>query len=158
MGEAALLAVTLRRRRPDPDEKETESDLPKPVGLMLNGEMVVDDLGLLPVHLELDVTLRWDQDGAGRRVVLKHRVCQTISTPTATPVPGATTEGFDVQHEEVDSTNVEAKSGFYTTGVKYESAKALCLRGTGTIRVRLLYMRCTATDAAVAGDVGNCKD
>lgn len=134
--EASLLSVTLRRPRHSPGELE-EHDDPRshkvePVGLHLNGQLVAEDVGQLPCCVELDASLRWDGE---RTVALRYHVSHEGASPDEESVVG------------------EASAGFYTQGVRFESAKALYVRLTGCARVRLLSTRCecAAGDADEAG-------
>lgn len=137
--EAALLAVTLRRLRSDPDEEESINETTKPVALLLNGNVATDDIGQLPVHVELDVALHWDE--GARRIVLHHHVCPATLGVTGSP---------DTVVDTSTNPSRQFSTGFYTTGVKFDSAKALCLRATGTVKIRLLHIQCNTSDT-VAG-------
>eukprot|EP00931_Biecheleriopsis_adriatica_P099457 TRINITY_DN73997_c0_g1_i1.p1 TRINITY_DN73997_c0_g1~~TRINITY_DN73997_c0_g1_i1.p1 ORF type:complete len:245 (+),score=60.93 TRINITY_DN73997_c0_g1_i1:38-772(+) len=128
--EAALLAVTVRRPRPEsklprePGDPPEEPEEVKPVSLQINGEVAAESLGDLPVRLQLDVRLQWGSKEE-RKAVLRHRLVPMQ--------PGAE------QHiAEVSTTSC----GFYTTDVSFDVAKVLFLRATGTVRIRLLSLQC----------------
>jgi len=122
--EAMLLALTLRRARPDADEEDTGG---KPIALFANGTSVVEDIGPLPRRVELEAVLHWDEDP--RRTVVQYRIL---------PAPGA--EGAGAVGAEC--LTGEATVGFYTTSAKFEGAKAFCLRATGTTRIQFLHASC----------------
>uniref|UniRef100_A0A7S0AA01 Uncharacterized protein n=1 Tax=Pyrodinium bahamense TaxID=73915 RepID=A0A7S0AA01_9DINO len=137
--EAALLALTLRRPRELPFEDELprlganrRARPPRPVELHANGQVVLADVGTLPVCLELDAELHWA--ATPRSVVLRHCLRPVGGGQTGT---GVSAGGFDSGQAS------EVTTGFYTTSTNYDNAKALCLRATGTTRVRLLYLRCS---------------
>mmetsp|Transcript_64790 Transcript_64790/g.169636 ORF Transcript_64790/g.169636 Transcript_64790/m.169636 type:complete len:238 (-) Transcript_64790:19-732(-) len=129
--ESSLLSVTLRRPRHSPGEHEDtpnskdEALPPRPVGLHLNGEPVAEDLGELPCYLELEAALSWEGE---RKVVLRHHTGPDGAAGDRPPQPA------------------EASAGFYTTGVSFETARALYLRTTGGVKVRLLYAQCGGDD------------
>jgi len=127
--ESALLAITLRHPRNDPGDEEEEEKV-KPVNLQLNGTTAMTDVGTLPVFMELDVKLCWDSN---RSASLRYR--------TAT----ITDEDWKLgkaQPVEVGTEWRETSTGFYTTSVDFDSAKACFIRGTGTVKVRLLHLTC----------------
>lgn len=127
--EAALLAITLRRLRPDPGDPESTAPppaLPQSISLVLNGLTVVEDIGELPVRVEVDVALDWD--AGARRACMRYRL-----SPAA---PGAACH--------IDG---EAFAEFYTSGVRYDKATALFFRGQGSQSVRLHEVACWAAAA-----------
>ena len=71
--EACLLALTLRRPRPEaklprePGDPPEEPEEVKPIGLQVNGQVALEELGAQ--GLSLDVALNWEE----RRTVAKHR-------------------------------------------------------------------------------------
>lgn len=131
--EASLLALTLRRPRDDFGEKEAlEGEMPpKPAGFFANGNPIVEDIGPLPVRVELGALLHWDE--TPRRVALQYRIS-----------PISCSEGGETDTKIASSFSAETTIGFYTTSVKFERATALCFRGTGTVKVRLLCTSCVA--------------
>eukprot|EP00930_Biecheleria_cincta_P001516 TRINITY_DN102657_c0_g1_i1.p1 TRINITY_DN102657_c0_g1~~TRINITY_DN102657_c0_g1_i1.p1 ORF type:complete len:242 (-),score=33.31 TRINITY_DN102657_c0_g1_i1:300-1025(-) len=120
--EAALLAVTIRRTRPEtkgprePGDPPEPPEQPKPVGVQMNGEVILEDVGELPARIFLDVELHW---GKERRAILRHRL-------------GKESEGV----------SMPASTGFYTTNVTFDVAKALFMRATGAVRIRLVSLCC----------------
>lgn len=128
--ETALLAVTLRRPRESAGEVVGNSEVPAdppppgslPVGLHVNGKIAVEDVGKLPILVELTASLNWDKDA--RRVEVRHR-----SRPALQSSVGATDE-------------VLTSADFYTQNSRYEGAKALSFHCIGTVKVRLLHLRC----------------
>jgi len=126
--EAAILALTLRRARRDPGHEGGRDDLSVPVSLLLNGSEVCTDIGELPARMEFEATLRWDE--GARRVELRY--CVSPSSGGGVPIAADTAAA---------AATPDVTEGFYTPGT-YNTAKALCLRGNGTMRVRLLYIRC----------------
>ncbi|CAJ1382322.1 unnamed protein product [Effrenium voratum] len=65
--EAVLLAVTLRRPRPEPKlprepgDPPEEPEKPKPIALNLNGQVAQEDVGSLPLRLRFEAELCWRQ-------------------------------------------------------------------------------------------------
>ncbi|CAJ1382323.1 unnamed protein product [Effrenium voratum] len=124
--EAVLLAVTLRRPRPEPKlprepgDPPEEPEKPKPIALNLNGQVAQEDVGSLPLRLRFEAELCWRQ----RSVEL---CWQQQPGPDGGPLG------------EVESTS----ANFYTTNVPFDLAKALFIRATGTTRVRMLSLRCS---------------
>ncbi|CAL1140610.1 unnamed protein product [Cladocopium goreaui] len=121
--EAVLLACTIRRPRPEtklprePGDPPEEAEPPKPIALHVNGQVAEEDLGELPKRIELDVQLNWEE----KTTLVKHKVRES---PTSA-------------EESATST------GFYTTDVAFDVAKAVFLRATGSVRVRLLSLKCS---------------
>eukprot|EP00434_Breviolum_minutum_P039544 symbB.v1.2.035119.t1/scaffold4663.1/size36762/2 len=122
--EAVLLACTIRRPRPEPKlprepgDPPEEPEVPKPIALHVNGQ-VIEDLGDLPQRLELDIQLSWKE----RTTVVKHKLHPS----------------FRDEEVEVASQTM----GFYTTDVPFEVAKAVFLRATGSVTVRLVSLKCS---------------
>jgi len=130
--EATLLAITLRHPRVNPGDGDATMEELSKVQLQVNGELVNDHVGALPLVLQLDARLCWDS--ANRSVKVRHRVAP------AQLGGGAATVDMSLNNVPY----VESTAGFYTTNVKFEDARAVCLRGTGTVRVRLLHVSCSA--------------
>ncbi|CAE7190420.1 unnamed protein product, partial [Symbiodinium necroappetens] len=131
--ETALLAVTIRRPRPEPrlprepGDPPEEPEMPKPIALHLNGQVAAEDVGDLPVKIEFDVQLSWDET---RTAILRHRLVPEAAASDDTPC--------EVEAMEAHTTC----TGFYTTDIGFDLAKAVFLRATGTVRVRLLSLEC----------------
>lgn len=136
--EATLLAITLRHPRINPGDGDASAEELSKVQLQVNGELVNAHIGALPQVLQLDARLCWDS--ANRSVKVRHRVAPARLGGTAT-----------VDADINDVPFVESSAGFYTTSVKFEDARAVCLRGTGTVRVRLVRVSCSAV---ASGDGG----
>jgi len=135
--EAAILAVTLKRpRRAVADESDDgvqssgresakeENDRSETIALMLNGDVAIEDIGALPARIHIDVAFCWDTG----KIHLLHRI--TPSKEECSEV----TDTSDVKSPVV--------ADFYTRGSNVKTAKAICLRSTGVIKVRLLHLRC----------------
>mmetsp|Transcript_52283 Transcript_52283/g.93777 ORF Transcript_52283/g.93777 Transcript_52283/m.93777 type:complete len:246 (+) Transcript_52283:103-840(+) len=132
--EAALLALTLRRPRPETKMPEPgappfpeEDTSVRPVMLQLNGKacgLAGEAVEVLGASIDLDLELHWGQKDE-RKVVLHHRLLMPNAEKTELSVisEGSTT------------------SGFYTTDVKFNMAKVLFLRATGAVKVRLSSLR-----------------
>eukprot|EP00929_Paragymnodinium_shiwhaense_P026161 TRINITY_DN15609_c0_g1_i1.p1 TRINITY_DN15609_c0_g1~~TRINITY_DN15609_c0_g1_i1.p1 ORF type:complete len:357 (+),score=72.04 TRINITY_DN15609_c0_g1_i1:1526-2596(+) len=136
--ESSLLALTLRRPRENPgDELVNEGKGPQPektVGIQMNGIDVLPNVGKLPVLLEFRASLCWNPQG--RRVCLRYRAAR-----------GSESSGqCKLSCLEEDAEWAEAEAGFYTTGVNFEAAKALVIRCTGHVRIRLVDIVCTEED------------
>ncbi|CAE7781561.1 unnamed protein product [Symbiodinium pilosum] len=138
--ETALLAVTLRRPRPEPKlprepgDPPEDPEMPRPIVLQVNGQVACEDVGELPVKIELDVQLCWDEK---RTAVLRHRLL---------PV-----DRSEMTIDSIDSLDIEAKAtstGFYTTDANFDVAKAVFLRATGTVQIRLLSLQCGPLNAS----------
>mmetsp|Transcript_52043 Transcript_52043/g.122143 ORF Transcript_52043/g.122143 Transcript_52043/m.122143 type:complete len:235 (+) Transcript_52043:69-773(+) len=129
--ETALLAVTIRRPRPEPrlprepGDPPEEPEMPKPIALHVNGQVAAEDVGDLPVKIEFDVQLFWDET---RTAILRHRLIPLREASEEPPLG------------EVEAHTTS--TGFYTTDIGFDLAKAVFLRATGTVRVRLLSLEC----------------
>merc|ERR1712060_394148 len=97
-------------------DPEIEEEPPKFIGLYLNGNRVVDDVGALPVYVQATASLCWDD--AGRRVALQYKIMNTSADACDVP-------------DVADVTWKDSDANFYTTNVKFESAKDLYVRGKG---------------------------
>eukprot|EP00438_Fugacium_kawagutii_P029876 Skav201998 [mRNA] locus=scaffold269:293073:305742:+ [translate_table: standard] len=130
--EEAVLLVALRQactiRRPRPESKlprepgsdpPEEPEPPKPVALHVNGQ-VVEDLGELPRRVELDVRIDWKE----RTTVVKHKLLES-----------------DPERAE-SGAEASLSTGFYTTHVPFDAAKAVFLRATGSVTTRLVSLQC----------------
>jgi len=135
--EATLLAITLRHPRMNPGDGDAPVEELSKVQLLVNGELVNAHVGELPLVLQLDARLYWDS--ANRSVKVRHRVAPAR-------LGGAATVDFGINGVPF----VESIAGFYTRSVKFEDARAVCLRGTGTVRVRLIHVSCSVA----SGDGG----
>eukprot|EP00933_Yihiella_yeosuensis_P061470 TRINITY_DN64279_c0_g1_i1.p1 TRINITY_DN64279_c0_g1~~TRINITY_DN64279_c0_g1_i1.p1 ORF type:complete len:275 (+),score=61.60 TRINITY_DN64279_c0_g1_i1:57-881(+) len=128
--EASLLAVTLRRPRPEsklprePGDPPEEPDPIKPVCLQVNGQVAIEELNDLPTQVDVEISLSWGTDSSAERCIeMKHRFLQ------GSKVEEGTTE-----------------VGFYTTNVKFNNAKVLFCHATGSVKVRLVSMECFAAE------------
>ncbi|CAE7618488.1 unnamed protein product [Symbiodinium microadriaticum] len=186
--ETALLAVTIRRPRPEPrlprepGDPPEEPEMPKPIALHLNGQVRVEscqlrliqssmvraaigrqvaaeDVGDLPVKIEFDVQLSWDEaTQPALRVLRSDSMSGAISallrqeqrffdTGLSRKVPSCK---LALEAAASDDTPCEVEAmeahttctGFYTTDIGFDLAKAVFLRATGTVRVRLLSLEC----------------
>eukprot|EP00435_Cladocopium_sp_Y103_P059551 s169_g21.t1 len=123
--EAVLLACTIRRPRPEtklprePGDPPEEPEPPKPIALHMNGQVAEEDLGQLPKNIELDMQLSWEERSS-RTILLKHKVLESAADEAA-----------------------PLSTGFYTTDVAFDAAKAVFIRATGSVRVRLLSLKCS---------------
>lgn len=126
--EAALLAITLRRLRPCPGDPESNSqpEVPHHVSLVLNGQTAVEDIGALPVRIDMDVTLSWESNP--REAHMRYKLG-----------PG-TASAMHVVDGEITTE-------FYTRDVRFDKATALFFRGTGALCVRLNSVSCWAAAA-----------
>mmetsp|Transcript_30526 Transcript_30526/g.59898 ORF Transcript_30526/g.59898 Transcript_30526/m.59898 type:complete len:261 (+) Transcript_30526:44-826(+) len=136
--EATLLAITLRHPRVNPGDGDATLEELSRVQLKVNGELINAHVGSLPLVLQLDARLCWDS--AKRSVKVRHRIA-----PARLGGAAAADVGIN------DVPYVESAAGFYTTGVKFEHARAVCLRGTGTVRVRLIRVSCSAVASGNGG-------
>mmetsp|Transcript_52125 Transcript_52125/g.124157 ORF Transcript_52125/g.124157 Transcript_52125/m.124157 type:complete len:257 (+) Transcript_52125:200-970(+) len=129
--EEAILAITLRHTRIDPTDGEVEAggcegevfSFADSMEMLLNGRLLTKDVVGLPLRVELNCRLRWDEDRT-RKVGVHYRLLQG---------------GPDVSAQVVADGTGEAD--FYTPRKHCKVAKALSLRAAGTTSVRLITAR-----------------
>eukprot|EP00928_Gymnodinium_smaydae_P024974 TRINITY_DN20043_c0_g1_i1.p1 TRINITY_DN20043_c0_g1~~TRINITY_DN20043_c0_g1_i1.p1 ORF type:complete len:262 (-),score=43.27 TRINITY_DN20043_c0_g1_i1:346-1131(-) len=97
------------------------SDVPtsrRSPNLHLNGRCVREDAGSFPLRVMLDAVLKWDE--GARRIRLGYSFADVV-------------DGEEQASAEAD---------FYTAG-SFDHARALCLRATGQLRVRVVHVSCS---------------
>jgi len=137
--ECSFFSVTLKRPMPDAGEEcDVAAAVIRPVELRVNGELACSDVGKLPVRLDVEADLSWGSIGGegepsgARTVNVRHQLTQVTDVATETSAstrPGASASG-------------ETQTGFYTTGVKFDTAMAAYFRTVGVVKVRFLRFCC----------------
>jgi len=134
--EEAILAVTVRHSRIEPTEGEIDAGgcegeafaMSEKMEVLLNGKKLAKDLKAMPLRIELNCRLRWEEPS--RSVGVHYRILHGGASATEKVVAEGTGE-----------------ANFYTPRKECTVAKALSLRAAGTTSVRLLTARCAGIEA-----------
>lgn len=131
--ESAVLGVILRSARDEEWTMEptaSSSASPLRVCLLLNGEVVLPDIGPLPVRVELDVSLRWET--GSRRVTLRHRLHgMPSSAALASAASIAAATAGDAAEAPTGKSEEEPQPSAESTGSEADDAKAPTSDGHG---------------------------